>query len=262
MSRQSYPKPNSWSNRCLLCNCPFAGVSTFIGILPVSFSNSETFMTVFIIFCGLIVLGVLHGLMFIPCILRFIGTRDTILHHGFDGSSKEGTIDSDDLSQSSSSQSREVSDKSVSSCGDVTSPDELVRAPSSKSVSTTAVNAAQSAESGQEEPPIVPSRSEISTPCSFLEDVASESRSTAKGEKNIPSYSVDEEDGCIENVETVMVRGTSQLSTKSMKGYGEDDESVQFGRDLSRLSRTLSNISRLRSYRSEKSEIRLTNTFA
>ena len=54
------------------------GVSTFLGILPLAFSTSEIFGTVFISFFGLVILGASHGLVLLPVILSMIGPEDQI----------------------------------------------------------------------------------------------------------------------------------------------------------------------------------------
>jgi len=49
------------------------GVSTLIGVLPLGFSSSEIFFTVFIVFFGLVLLGLLHGLVLLPVLLSIGG---------------------------------------------------------------------------------------------------------------------------------------------------------------------------------------------
>lgn len=54
------------------------GVSTFLGTLPLAFSTSEIFKTIFFTFLGLVTLGVGHGLILLPVILSTIGPEDEI----------------------------------------------------------------------------------------------------------------------------------------------------------------------------------------
>jgi Niemann-Pick C1 protein len=54
------------------------GISTFLGILPLAFSSSEIFTTIFLTFLGLVTLGCGHGLILVPVILSTIGPEDEI----------------------------------------------------------------------------------------------------------------------------------------------------------------------------------------
>merc|ERR1712150_126262 len=54
------------------------GFSMILGVLPLAFSSSEIFFTVFIIFFGLILLGLLHGLVLLPVLLSMIGPLESI----------------------------------------------------------------------------------------------------------------------------------------------------------------------------------------
>jgi Niemann-Pick C1 protein len=54
------------------------GISTFLGILPLAFSSSEIFTTIFLTFLGLVTLGCGHGLVLVPVILSTIGPEDEI----------------------------------------------------------------------------------------------------------------------------------------------------------------------------------------
>jgi Niemann-Pick C1 protein len=54
------------------------GISTFLGTLPLAFSSSEIFTTIFIAFMGLVTLGCGHSLILLPVILSTIGPEDQI----------------------------------------------------------------------------------------------------------------------------------------------------------------------------------------
>ena len=54
------------------------GITTFLGTVPLAFSSSEIFSTVFIAFITLVVLGISHGLILLPVILSTIGPEDTV----------------------------------------------------------------------------------------------------------------------------------------------------------------------------------------
>lgn len=49
------------------------GISTFLGVLPLAFSTSTIFFTIFVTFIGLVVLGITHGLILLPVLLSVIG---------------------------------------------------------------------------------------------------------------------------------------------------------------------------------------------
>ena len=53
------------------------GISTFMGTLPLAFSTSTIFYTIFIAFVGLVTLGVGHGLILLPVVLSLVGPENT-----------------------------------------------------------------------------------------------------------------------------------------------------------------------------------------
>lgn len=54
------------------------GITTFLGTIPLAFSSSEIFTTVFIAFITLVVLGISHGLILLPVLLSIFGPEDTV----------------------------------------------------------------------------------------------------------------------------------------------------------------------------------------
>jgi len=55
------------------------GFTTFLGVLPLSFTGSEAFRTFFYTFMGISSLASLHGIMFVPVILSLIGPHEELL---------------------------------------------------------------------------------------------------------------------------------------------------------------------------------------
>ncbi len=49
------------------------GLSTFLGVLPLAFSTSTVFFTIFVTFMGLVTLGIGHGLILLPVLLSIFG---------------------------------------------------------------------------------------------------------------------------------------------------------------------------------------------
>lgn len=65
------------------------GFSTLLGVLPLALSQSEIFWTTFVIFFGLVLLGLLHGLVLLPVLLSIIGPIESILHDEESNAMKE-----------------------------------------------------------------------------------------------------------------------------------------------------------------------------
>ena len=55
------------------------GFSTLVGVLPLALSQSEIFWTTFIIFFGIVLLGLLHGLILLPVLLSMFGPLESIV---------------------------------------------------------------------------------------------------------------------------------------------------------------------------------------
>jgi Niemann-Pick C1 protein len=54
------------------------GVSTFLGTIPLAFSTSDIFGTIFFAFLGLVTLGIGHGLILLPILLSMCGPEDQV----------------------------------------------------------------------------------------------------------------------------------------------------------------------------------------
>jgi uncharacterized membrane protein YdfJ with MMPL/SSD domain len=62
------------------------GTTTFLGIIPLMFSVSDVFATVFYTFLGIVVMGMGHGLILLPVLLSMFGPEETVSmgHHNND----------------------------------------------------------------------------------------------------------------------------------------------------------------------------------
>jgi uncharacterized membrane protein YdfJ with MMPL/SSD domain len=58
------------------------GTTTFLGIIPLLFSVSDVFATVFYTFLGIVVLGMGHGLILLPVLLSTFGPEETVSMSG------------------------------------------------------------------------------------------------------------------------------------------------------------------------------------
>uniref|UniRef100_A0A7S2YTK4 SSD domain-containing protein n=1 Tax=Entomoneis paludosa TaxID=265537 RepID=A0A7S2YTK4_9STRA len=56
------------------------GISTFLGTLPLAFSTSSIFYTVFLSFLALVVTGIGHSLVLLPVVLSTVGPEDEVPH--------------------------------------------------------------------------------------------------------------------------------------------------------------------------------------
>jgi uncharacterized membrane protein YdfJ with MMPL/SSD domain len=54
------------------------GTTTFLGIIPLLFSVSDVFATVFYTFLGIVILGMGHGLILLPVLLSIFGPEETV----------------------------------------------------------------------------------------------------------------------------------------------------------------------------------------
>ena len=64
-------------------------ISTFLGTLPLAFSTSAIFFTVFVAFLGLVLMGATHGLILLPVLLSMVGPEEQILSHSNAHNNKE-----------------------------------------------------------------------------------------------------------------------------------------------------------------------------
>ena len=101
-----------WANRPLHCvlHCAenkiclvISGVSTFLGIVVTAFSESELFHIFFRILFGIVVLGLLHGLLFLPVLLNAFCPSSMSISH-----SKEEEVMLPNNPEESPTEAREI----------------------------------------------------------------------------------------------------------------------------------------------------------
>lgn len=56
-----------------------SGLSTFLGVVPLLFSNNDIILTFVITFSGVVLLGLLHGLVLLPVLLSLLGPQEGII---------------------------------------------------------------------------------------------------------------------------------------------------------------------------------------
>ena len=84
------------------------GLSTLVGVLPLALSSSEIFWTTFIVFFGLVFLGLLHGLVLLPVLLSMFGPLDSIIEDADDEKVKrEETASVDETKHKDSNDDRD-----------------------------------------------------------------------------------------------------------------------------------------------------------
>jgi len=71
------------------------GLTTFLAVVPLCLSSTKIFMTVFLAFLAMVVLGILHGLVLLPVILSLVGpTLQTTTIHSNNSMVESTGIDS------------------------------------------------------------------------------------------------------------------------------------------------------------------------
>lgn len=76
------------------------GVSTFIAVLVLAFSQSYIFIVFFKQFFGIVIFGLFHGLVFLPAILSLIGPQGSVLAEAYESHELKMHAEGDDSSES------------------------------------------------------------------------------------------------------------------------------------------------------------------
>ena len=63
------------------------GVSTLLGTIPLAFSTSLIFRSIFVAFLGLVTLGIGHGLVLLPVLLSMLGPEEQVVRESTEKSS-------------------------------------------------------------------------------------------------------------------------------------------------------------------------------
>lgn len=75
------------------------GISTFLGTIPLAFSTSTIFQTIYIAFLGLSTLGVGHGLILLPVVLSTIGPEDLVVRSGGDNKGESTNYEQEEIAE-------------------------------------------------------------------------------------------------------------------------------------------------------------------
>ena len=67
------------------------GASTLLGTIPLAFSTSLLFSSIFVAFLGLVVLGIGHGLILLPVLLSILGTEEQV-ERGSKAKTRAGSV--------------------------------------------------------------------------------------------------------------------------------------------------------------------------